>query len=185
MKVRLLRGLGIAAALAMPIAGFAALGSGTAGAISNGTHKTTWTFHFHTSNGTNTVHCGTVTLDFTSNQNTTSGQWLCSVKAGGSTQGIGTATTIHLLTGAGSVLITSSSVASLKSGFNIKLKFGTTTCTVSFKTTIALSGRSTAYTSATTHTKTKVTVSPSTAPCSTITALLQGTAATFKAHLAA
>ena len=186
MKNRLLRALGIGAALAMPIAGFAALGSGTAGAVANGLYNSMWQFTFSAAGGVTTVLCTTVTLQITTEHSTNvTSQYLCTVKpTGGHYGGIGTATTIHLLIMDSSttyaLLFKTSETKLLLMGpqFSIKVKFGLTVCTIYFTPTIQLTrthGNHTKYSVAGVGLNGHTIVSPTTGVCGTITHLLNTT----------
>lgn len=177
MQHSFFRMLGIGAALAMSMVGCVALESDTAGAVPDGLYNSAWQMTFVSSGGIITVLCTTVTLQISTNQNTNTIEVPCTIKPG--SLNFFTAT-ISLLIPVGTILFTSSTThVTLKPGLGIWLRFGSTTCDISFKSTVQLTR------TRSTHSKYGVaanvglngesTVTPTTGICGTITTLLNYT----------
>lgn len=188
---RLLRALGVGAALLIPVAGLSIISSGVAGAT---TYPLSFEAHF-TFTGP-TIHVGstcpqtTIVLLFmtTEYNNQTMYQILCT-STGTVGHGVPATGTDHLLITPTGFLLTATWTTIMwkpytptaHTGVSFKLTFGTTTCTISFPSsvTFAQTGR-TATVYKVTHVSTATTtISPSTGVCANLAGVLHTPTATF------
>ena len=168
-------------ALAIPVAGLAAIGVETAGA--SGTTTLTATFGFKTSSVTNEAACTATSITFSGTTNTPGATAPCTTS--GTSDGVPTTGTATLNVHSDGTTTSNATVLKLNgTGVSFELTFGASgSCTITFKNSINLSwtGGISRYKVTNVATTTTV-VTPTTGVCSTITTLLHHTAdSTFSA----
>lgn len=181
MKDRLLRGLGIAALVAMPLAGVAFL-SGPASAATGSTM--TPSFKFTSPTLKQTVSCPKLPVSFTGTLTTTGYQQPCTVTGTGSFKTIPhTSTSASFLIPVGGLQLKTSKTKLLVMTASFKLTYGTHGhCTITYAT-IQLSKTGKSYIKNGSSTKGNVTVTGSGSVCTTIKTLLAGNTSKFNIGL--